>query len=124
MNAPSLEINCPGCGKDSLLLRKPVYDGFKKVGESLSCAACGHPFADEASVPFKARETVQVFTEADKPRAVRAFDEAEAQRLCRHCANYVVNPFVQWCGLHRREVEATDTCAQFAVRAPPAKPKL
>jgi len=124
MSAPTPEILCPVCGKEALLLRRPRYEGFTKVGEDLSCASCGHVFADEAEVPFKHTEGPKVFTDADRSAAVKVFAAAEAERLCRHCAHYVVNPFLQWCGLRKREVEATDSCAQFAVRGPPAKPKL
>lgn len=120
-DAKPVEIQCPACGQDSLLLRKPHYEGFTRTGDDLSCASCGHPFASEAEVPFKGRPAVKVFTDADRSREVKVFNEHEADRLCRHCANYMVNPFTQWCTHHRKEVQATDTCAQFH-RRPPAKP--
>jgi hypothetical protein len=41
------------------------------------------------------------------------FAEEERGRMCRYCREYVVNPFLQRCGLHRCEVEATDTCPRF-----------
>lgn len=108
-----VEIECPGCGRDTLLLREPRYDGFTRVGEWLSCASCGHEFASEEDVPYRHRRKARVFTEEDRSRDPRIFGEDEADRLCRHCGNYVVNPFMQWCALHRKEVEATDTCPQF-----------
>jgi hypothetical protein len=120
----SPEIECPACGRESLLLRQPKYEGFKRVGEILSCASCGFVFASEADVPFKLRKRVEVFTEADRTKTLRVFDEKEIERLCRHCAHYTVNPFVQWCGLHRREVEATDTCPAFTPRGERKKPVL
>ncbi len=123
MNA-SPEIICPACGRESLLLRAPRYDGFKKVGESLRCAACGYEFASEAEVPFKAHAQTEVFSETDRPKPLRLFNENETERLCRRCAHYTINPFMQWCGLHRREVEATDTCPSFAPRGAPKKPLL
>ena len=119
MNTSTLEIHCPGCGRETLLLRQPKYEGFTRVGESLSCASCGHPFASEEEVPFKQKAAPRVFSEADKPRALKVFSEGENARLCRYCVNYVVNPFMQWCGHHRREVEATDTCSAFAPKPPP-----
>lgn len=118
----SREIRCPACGRESLLLREPVYEGFTKVGEALTCSGCGHVFDSEDAVPYVARRAGKVFTERDRSTAVRVFDEHEADRLCRHCVNYTVNPFRQWCGLHRKEVEATDTCADFAPRPPPEEP--
>ena len=39
--------------------------------------------------------------------------------MCRYCAEYVVNPFLQRCGLHRCEVQATDTCPHFRPKPPP-----
>lgn len=117
-----VEINCPECGKESLLVRRPIYEGLKKTGETLHCAACGCAFGSESEVPFKEARTVSVFTEADRSSVLRIFDEGENRRLCRYCAHYVVNPFTQWCGAHKKEVEATDSCDQFEEkeeRAPP-----
>lgn len=114
------EIHCPACGREALLLREPVYEGFKKTGEQLLCASCRHPFASEDEVPFKNRPAVKVFSDADRSAAVKVFEEGEADRLCRHCASYVVNPFMQWCGRHKKEVQATDTCEQFEPKPPEA----
>lgn len=111
-----IEILCPACRGESLLLRKPEYDGFTKVGESLSCASCGYVFENEEDVPYKGRSEVKVFTDADRPAAVEVFEEDEAARLCHRCANYVVNPFMQWCSLHRKEVESTDSCPDFRLQ--------
>ncbi|MBU4459678.1 MAG: hypothetical protein KJ579_03840 [Verrucomicrobia bacterium] len=118
----SAEIHCPGCGRDSLLLRAPRYEGFTRVGEDLSCAACGHSFASEDEVPFREEKKVSVFTEADRSVVVDVFKDDPRGRLCRYCAHYVVNPFRQWCGLHRKEVEATQTCAKFTPKPPPKDP--
>ena len=109
----NVEILCGACGQESLLKRVPKFDGFKKVGESLTCASCGHEYADEAEVPFKQRRKPKVFDDSDMPRVVKVFDESEAERLCRHCQHYVVNPFVQRCSKHGKVVEATDTCRDF-----------
>jgi len=111
-----IEIICSACGADTLLVRKPKYDGLKKVGEILSCSACGHEYETEDDVPFKHADKVKVFTEADRSAQVKVFEEDEASKLCRYCVHYVVNPFMQWCGLHKKEVEATDTCPQFVRR--------
>lgn len=124
MSTPAHEIICPACGRDALLMRRPRYEGFTKVGELLSCASCGHEFASEQDVPFKYVHAPQVFTEADRGHDPKVFEEGENQRLCRHCANYVVNPFVQWCGHHKKEVEATDSCAAFHAKPPEKKAEL
>ena len=120
--AKPVEIICAICGKDTLLVRKPKYDGFTKVGEALTCAACGHEYLTEDQVPFKGRKVVKVFTEADRSKKVEVFEESEAETLCRHCASYIVNPFKQWCSLHKKEVEATDTCNRFVRRKEPEVP--
>lgn len=110
----AVEIICRNCGADALLHREAVYDGFTKSGEKLTCSACGHEYADEADVPFKSKKADPViFTEADRSAKVEVFNEDEAQRLCRLCANYIVNPFTQFCAIHKKEVQATDTCDRF-----------
>ena len=119
-DAKPVEIICSSCGKDTFLIRKPKYDGFTRVGEELTCSSCGHEYADETDVPFKGQQRIEVFTESDRSRQVKVFREGEAARLCRHCAHYVVNPFMQWCSAHKKEVQATDTCRRFA---PKPKPK-
>ncbi len=122
MERKTVEIICPACGQESLLVRRPVYEGLKKSGETLQCAACGHVFASEEEVPYKATTSPTLFTETDRPAAPRVFDEGEQRRLCRYCAHYVVNPFTQWCGVHRKEVEATDTCDRFEERKEDSPP--
>ena len=121
----SIEIQCPACGKDALLVRAPKYEGFTRVGEELSCSACGQVFAEESEIPFKQARRVTLFTEADRSKVPELFEEGESAALCRHCAHYVINPFTQWCAIHRKEVEATDTCGRFEAKPPdePAKPK-
>ena len=113
-----VELRCPACGRDSWLRRTPIYDGFTKTGESLTCALCGHAFASEAEIAFKDNRP-KVFSESDRPRPVKVFREDEKGQMCRYCAEYVVNPFLQRCNLHRCEVEATDTCPHFTPKPPP-----
>lgn len=107
---------CPSCNKDTLAIKEPVYEGFTRVGERLKCAVCGHLF-DVPEVPAApVRKTPAIFSEADRSPVLKVFGEGENQSLCRYCTHYTVNPFRQWCGLHRKEVEATDTCGQFVVK--------
>ena len=42
--------------------------------------------------------------------------------LCRYCASYIVNPFVQRCARLKKEVEATDTCEHFKPKPEPPVP--
>ena len=114
-----VELRCPACARDSWLLRKPKYEGFTKTGEALTCALCGHEFVSEAEIAFKDSRTPKVFSEADRPRPVKVFRADEQGKMCRYCAEYVVNPFLQRCGLHRCEVQATDTCPHFHPKPPP-----
>jgi hypothetical protein len=118
-DAKTAEAPCPACGRVSLLLRKPKYDGFTKVGEETTCATCGHVFAD-AEVPAAAPKQPDIFAN-DHSKKIELFLAGEAEKLCGHCVHYTVNPFRQWCARHRRDVEATDTCADYAPR-PPEKP--
>ena len=113
-----VELRCPACGRDSWLQRKPIYDGFTKTGEALTCALCGHEFATAADIPSKDNRP-KVFTEDDRPRPVKVFREDEKGKMCRYCVEYVVNPFLQRCGLHKCEVQATDTCPHFTPKPPP-----
>ena len=111
----AVEIICSHCGADTLLNREAVYDGFVRTGEKLTCSACGFEYASEEDVPFKTGTAEpQIFTDADRSASVEVFDEDENARLCRYCANYIVNPFTQYCSLHRKEVQATDSCGQFS----------
>jgi hypothetical protein len=114
MPASRVEIVCSACSEEALLRREPVYDGFRKTGETLTCSTCGHVYADESTVPFKAARDPAVFTDADRSAEVSIFSSDETGRNCRHCAHYVVNPFTQRCSLHQREVQAMDCCARFA----------
>ncbi len=110
----TVEIICRNCGANTLLKREAVYDGFTKTGEKLTCSSCGFEYASEAAVPFKIRSDQPViFTEADRSAKVEVFDEGENARLCRRCAHYIVNPFTQFCSVHKKEVQATDSCAAF-----------
>jgi len=113
MNAIRVDILCTACGADTFVRREPEYDGFKKIGERFLCGSCGHQFADESQVPFKQKRQLDVFSDADIAKTVEVFHDDERERNCRHCTHYVVNPFTQWCGLHRRDIEATDICEEF-----------
>jgi uncharacterized protein (DUF983 family) len=114
MSRKPAEIICSACGHDSLLLRSPKYDGFTKIGETLACSSCGHEYENEDEVPFKeARQAPSIFSDADRTEKSVVFSGNDGRQLCRHCQNYVVNPFTQRCGLHMRAVEATDSCAEF-----------
>ena len=111
----AVEIICTHCGAEAFLKREPVYEGFKKTGDELSCSACGGVFSSEAEVPFKSHTAApKIFTDEDRSKKVDVFIEGENKHICRYCADYVVNPFMQFCSHHKKEVQATDSCPQFS----------
>jgi hypothetical protein len=120
MNKPTpKEINCSACGQVALVRAEPLYEDFKKVGESFVCTACGKRFATAEETPFVgAQKKPSVFTEADKPDVVSIFSEDERQHCCAYCKNMVLNPFGQRCGVTNRFVEATDLCEHFVKKEP------
>ena len=110
-----MEIICRICGVEAFLSREPVYEGLKKSGEKLSCSACGFVFSSEEEVPFKEKaDAPSVFTDADRSAKVEVFEAGENKRLCRYCAEYVINPFMQFCSRRKKEVQATDSCPDFS----------
>jgi hypothetical protein len=112
-----VEILCSECGAEAFLTREPVYEGLKKTGETLSCSACGHVFESEEAVPYREKQAApQIFTKADRSEQIKVFEEGENKRLCRYCAEYVINPFMQFCTFHKKEIEATDSCDHFQAR--------
>ncbi len=117
MSKPSTAIQCTACGAESWVVREPIYEGFTKVGESFACASCGHVFASEEDVPYVGLTTPKIFSEEDRSAQPQLFEAGENRRICRYCKHYVVNPFTQWCGVHKKEVEATDSCGRFEARS-------
>jgi hypothetical protein len=125
MGFGQVEIVCAACGEEALLKRESLYEGFKKTGEALSCSACGHSYANEDEVAFKEKKRLNIFGDEDVPEKVNIFGDDdrsqkvdifaddERRRNCRYCEHYVMNPFTQRCGLHDREVQATDCCPDF-----------
>ncbi len=107
---------CPSCGGEPLWVRQPRYEGFRRVGEDMKCSLCGAVVeADEVSPAAPVRPSI--FRAEDLPQTPKIFAGEEPPKFCRRCCHYVVNPFRQWCGLHRRDVAATDTCDQFEARS-------
>ena len=112
-----MEIRCAACRHLTLARAEPVYEDFKKVAETFVCSACGHRYPSREATPFvDADGRPRVFSDADKPAAVKIFKSDERRRSCAWCRHFIVNPFSQRCGLNNREVEATDVCARFSAK--------
>ena len=110
----SMEIQCSGCGEVTLARLEPVYDGFKKTGESFICTGCGKLYETESATPFiEKRGAPAVFNDDDRPDPISVFDDDERRKSCGWCRHFVVNPFTQRCGLTNKAVEATDLCLRF-----------
>ena len=115
--ASSMEIRCTACRHLTLARAEPVYEDFKKVAETFVCTACGYRYPSREQTPFvDASGRPRVFSDADKPAAVKVFKSDERRRSCAWCRYFIVNPFSQRCGLNNREVEATDVCARFLAK--------
>ncbi len=106
------KIICPYCRQESAVKLVKQYDGFTLVGEVRTCAFCGRELADEELTYLKEKI----------PEGLR---QKGQRRNCYLCEHYVVNPFLQKCVLHNREVEALDSCPDFspAAKPPPEKPQ-
>ena len=107
-------IICSACGEDTFVRREAVYEGFQKVGEEIICVSCSHVYASDEEVPYKVAEKPHLFSDDDRSPEIDIFSSEEKGHNCRHCTHYTVNPFVQRCGLHKREVAATDLCDDFS----------
>jgi rRNA maturation protein Nop10 len=113
MSKQSMAIICPVCGEDTFVRREPVYEGFQKTGENIFCVSCAHAFDNEDEIPFKNISGPKVFSDADRSKKVEIFRSDEKGHNCRHCDHYTVNPFIQRCSLHSKEVQASDLCDSF-----------
>ena len=70
------------------------------------------PTAEDTSVDSK-RDLLHLIGGDAEGETPDIFSACEKQRCCRYCKHYVVNPWTQRCGLHERNVEATDLCDDF-----------
>jgi len=108
---------CTQCLKESLFTSEPIYEGFKKVGETFRCTGCGAAQSKRKHDKTKADPLAALFGDDTQPEKIELFDvAAETAKLCRKCTHYVIHPFTQRCGLHDIVVLATDTCPQFEAK--------
>ncbi len=100
------KIFCPSCRQESTVKTEKKYDGFTPVGEVKTCAFCGYEF--EGGGP-----------EAIKEKAPDWAKGEGHKKVCHRCLHYLVNPFIQKCGLSQKEVKALDSCPKFSPKPPP-----
>lgn len=109
---------CTTCEQETLFVTEALYEGFKKTGECSRCSVCGNSSSVMKESAPRTDPLAALFGENSRPEKPELFDvEGETARLCRKCTHYVIHPFTQRCGLHDREVSATDTCDQFKAKA-------
>ena len=108
MPSGSKKIFCPSCRQESAVKVVKKYDGFTLIGEMDTCAFCGYEFGEEEPEIIKERPPGWV-------------NDKDLKKLCHRCRHYVINPFIQKCVLHDREVEATGTCRDFSLPPVPKK---
>ena len=108
-------IACPFCGKNSFLMAKPRFDGFRKVGMVEFCSGCGHEFqeGDRPSLCERKETLEELLGPSQKPSLPQFLGKRENLRFCMYCEEYVKHPFTQRCMKHQREIEATDSCPDF-----------
>lgn len=107
MNQVGKKVICPGCRQETVLKVTKKYDGFTPVGEARTCPFCGYEFGE--AEPEKVKERVPGW-----------IHDRGLKRVCHRCRHYVVNPFVQKCGLTGEEVDALDNCSQFSPHPDPS----
>lgn len=113
MSTKPIRIHCTACGETTLVKTEPVFEGFSKIGEQFRCVGCGHVYAHEDGLPLAEGARPSIFSESDRSGIPDIFKDEERGKNCRYCEHYTVNPFTQRCGLHNREVQATDSCPDF-----------
>ena len=107
------EIICPTCCRKTLVIRQPIFEGLRKTGEEFKCTECGTVFSEDEEVEFVRPEKPGIFKDDLLPEKPAVFEDDEVI-LCRHCKHYLENPFTQRCMLRHKEVQATDSCENFA----------
>ncbi|MFC1643618.1 hypothetical protein ACFL1F_00880 [Chlamydiota bacterium] len=97
------KIICPKCNQETFIKKEKVYQGFTPIGDRNICAFCNEEI-DEDKVKIKKDDKLEIF------------DEEKEKKVCRLCRHYVVNPWTQKCVLHKKYVEALDSCGDFIKR--------
>ena len=125
-------IDCPACGKSSIVKVINKMSGWQCVGQVFVCAICGHELgpvvssgkavAGSSEGRPSQREALASFLGADaegpSPTAIGMLGGERAE-FCKDCAHYYRNPFKSSCLLHEREVDPMGDCPELAPREKP-----
>ena len=102
-------ILCPHCSQEAPVKTKKIYQGLKYIGNQYTCGFCQYEFS-ENEIPWAEEKTLNVI------------DTTDTGHICQYCKHYIINPFTQRCLIHQKDVNATDSCAQFIKKEPKSKP--
>ncbi|MFZ2654911.1 MAG: hypothetical protein WAX69_08330 [Victivallales bacterium] len=118
---PGQQTKCPHCGKECFLVKKTLMDGWAKLGDILACSCCSAKIADldeekaakaaDGSKNFSALENLLAEKKKEGPKIEATDDE---KHFCRDCMHFVSHPFLNRCGLHKKNVGPMDDCADFS----------
>ena len=122
-----MTIDCPACGKGSVVKTATKMDGWRPAGRFLVCALCGHQLAAVSEgVPAKPgredaarRAAAQLLGddgEDEVRKRMREGLQAEKSRFCKDCGHFHRHPFKTMCLLHERETDPMGDCASFEAR--------
>ena len=118
---PGDKFKCPKCGSESVLVRKPVIEGWTKKGEILACALCSAKAADyqegaDLRPTSESTDKLASFLGVEKTKQKRIEVNDKEKRFCRDCAHYIVHPFHDRCSLRNTNVNPMDDCPQFSAK--------
>ncbi|NOY81218.1 MAG: hypothetical protein GXP31_09460 [Kiritimatiellaeota bacterium] len=125
------EFRCPACGRDSVAVVEPRFEGWKRVGEDLVCGLChaalkaaavNEPVPDRRELDvLRAKELLGLSRDKDGGRKAADVLSSGApdrdRHFCRDCRHYLLHPFLSRCILHDRAVEPMQDCPDFSARS-------
>ncbi len=120
------QIECPHCGKDSLVTVKTEMDGWTKLGEIFACALCGAKLGDvgaetgtaAADEDGGAVAKLENFLGTTAAKVKEVIEDDGERRFCRDCKHFVEHPFEMRCIFHNRNVSPMDDCEHFERKKP------
>ncbi|HCE46599.1 MAG TPA: hypothetical protein DET40_23885 [Lentisphaeria bacterium] len=116
---PGQQTKCSHCGKECFLVKKTLMDGWTKLGDILACSCCSAKIADLDGEKTKTVDTTKKFSAledllAEKKKEGPKIESSEDEKhFCRDCMHFVSHPFLNRCGLHKKNVGPMDDCDKF-----------